>query len=78
MLTLMGVEGFALAPSQGKFTVSRNLPIDRDSLVLSDILVEDSDQDAAEILRPAFDAIWNAAGLSECPFYDDNRKRFEG
>ena len=37
-------------------------PIDRNDLFLSDVLVEDMRSNAAQLLRPTFDALWQAAG----------------
>jgi hypothetical protein len=77
MLTLLGVAGYALDTSKDSFDHTGDHLIDRDSLVLPEILVENADQDSAEILRPAFDAIWNAAGFPRCAFYDDDGKRIQ-
>lgn len=44
--------------------------MDRDALLIPEILVESCDVDSATVLRPAFDAIWNAAGWPRCVNYD--------
>ncbi|MBZ0220383.1 MAG: ATP-binding protein [Candidatus Methylomirabilis sp.] len=51
-------------------------PIDRDTLVLPDILVDDyesiNDKNAvAGVLRPIFDAVWNACGFERSFNFDD-------
>ncbi len=38
-------------------------PIDRDSLVIPEVLIEDLSCDVAATLRLAFDMIWNACGF---------------
>jgi hypothetical protein len=48
--------------------------IDRDNLFLPDFLIEDYDEDPATKLRPAFDALWQAAGWEGSLNYDDKRK----
>jgi Schlafen, AlbA_2 len=44
--------------------------VDRDDLLLPDLLVEDFHTDAATLLRPAFDAMWQAAGWMRSFNYD--------
>ena len=45
-------------------------PIDRDTLLLPDVLVEDYGADVHTVLRPVFDAVWNAAGYERSFNYD--------
>lgn len=52
-------------------------PIDRDTLVLPDILIEDyksipDKNTVARTLRPIFDAIWNACGFERSYNYDND------
>src|SRR5271157_1039613 len=61
LLTLTGVKGVSILPPHGYVDIP--FPIDRDILYLPEIVIEDPDQPVAELLRPAFDLIWNAAGL---------------
>lgn len=63
----MGVNAF--------YHSNRGTPIDRDTLVLPDILIEDyqsvSEKNAvARALRPVFDAVWNACGFECSHNYD--------
>jgi hypothetical protein len=37
-------------------------PVDRDDLLLPDVMVDEFGQQPATVLRPALDAIWQAAG----------------
>lgn len=69
MLSLVGVMGYKMYT--GPFS-DDNDPIDRDTLFLPDIIVESYDTPAATIFRPAFDALWQAAGFGRSPSYDDN------
>jgi hypothetical protein len=43
-------------------------------LLLPEIMIEDygSSQNYQKIMRPAFDALWNAAGYAESNFFDEN------
>jgi schlafen family protein len=69
LLTLLGVQGYNLPTRARTFGHHNNL-IDRNDLLVPEILVEDITLPAATILRPAFDAIWNAAAQPQSPFYD--------
>jgi hypothetical protein len=44
--------------------------IDRDLLVLPDVLINEYTDDAARAIRPALDTMWQAAGLAGSPGYD--------
>ncbi|TFI51958.1 hypothetical protein BLD44_023585 [Mastigocladus laminosus UU774] len=44
--------------------------IDRDILLIPEIVIEDYAAKASNILRPAFDAIWQACGWECCQNYD--------
>jgi hypothetical protein len=67
LLSILGVRGYALG---GKRLFRGGHRIDREDLLLPDVLVEDLAQTAATILRPAFDTVWQAAGWPESPSYD--------
>ena len=50
-------------------------PIDRDELLVSEVMVESSDQDLQAIqrhMRPLIDAVWNAVGVARSPHYDES------
>ncbi len=74
LLTLLGVQDF---PIQTRSNDSSHV-IDRDSLLLPEIIVEELpesvagqlSQDVAKVLRPCFDALWNAAGYPRSLSYD--------
>ncbi|MBI4752751.1 MAG: ATP-binding protein [Acidobacteria bacterium] len=40
----------------------KNTPIDRDDLVIPEVILTEPDMDSAKVLKPAFDVVWNAAG----------------
>jgi hypothetical protein len=67
MLTLYAVKGFRI--SSGPYS-DENETIDRDILFLPDIIVEDYDTPATTLLRPAFDALWQASGFERSRSYD--------
>jgi hypothetical protein len=61
MISLLGVNGFTLG-TNGETLRLHDHPIDRDALLLPEVLVDDPKANAAAILRPALDALWNAGG----------------
>jgi hypothetical protein len=68
-LSMTGVRHFALAGRMGRFGSGS---IDRDVLLLPDVRVEQYDADAPSLLRPIFDAVWNAAGFERCFNYNSS------
>jgi len=69
LISLVGVKGYNLPTKEFAGFYGDNL-IDRNDLSVPEILIEDSSLPPETILKPAFDAIWNAAGLPQSPFYD--------
>ncbi len=53
-----------------RFSNPNHPTIDRDELIFPDILVEDFAGDMRFVLRPLFDALWNAGGYESCMNYD--------
>lgn len=49
--------------------------LDRDVLLLPEVLVDDLSQDVATMLRPLFDSVWNAFGHPRCYNYDNEGNR---
>ena len=50
---------------------SRPGVFDRDSLLLPDLLIDDLAVDLPSLLKPAFDAMWQASGWSRCLDYGE-------
>jgi hypothetical protein len=68
MLTLIGVKGYTLVTDAMRFDQT---PIDRDTLIIAPEIAEAYDSaSVATFMRPMFDALWNATGLSQCGDYD--------
>ncbi|MDB5388032.1 MAG: Divergent domain protein [Planctomycetaceae bacterium] len=73
MLSILDAKGYEMATSPGRRKIDRT-PIEQDELILPEVLSEGFDQDDAELLRPIFDALWNASGFPESPYYDERGK----
>lgn len=79
MLSLIGVNGLAIETRTSAISTRGPDPIDREVLMLPDVLLDAFECDAAQVLRPAFDVLWNAAGYAGSLNYDEhgNRKSFQ-
>ena len=76
-LTLVGVRGYFMLIGQGIFENEREYGIDRDILLLPEVIIENYDTTPEEVLKPCFDALWNACGFPRSPNYDDAGKRIK-
>jgi hypothetical protein len=72
MITLDNVRGAYLGMKQDEMIVQPPPPFDRDSLFLPEVVFEEfgSETDQIKALKPAFDALWNAAGRFHSPYFD--------
>ncbi|MCK4659362.1 MAG: ATP-binding protein [Phycisphaerae bacterium] len=71
MLSMLGVAGYRMA-FHPKPVLLEEPSIDRDTLLLPDVLVEGYDEDVGRVLRPIFDAVWNATGWEGSRNYDSD------
>ena len=71
-LSLVGVKGYSMATG-GLFYRERS-SIDRDVVALPEVIVENYSEGAERILKPCFDSIWNACGLSRSQNFDQSGK----
>ena len=72
MLSFLNVKGYEVVTKSIRNPYPRSMPIDRGSLVLPEAIVESFSVDVAGLLKPAFDAVWNAAGWPGSLNYDAN------
>ena len=68
LLSVLGAKGVYIAVSSGHSMRTQH-SIDRDVLLLPDVLIEEYACDLAQALRPSFDAMWNACGYAGSPSY---------
>lgn len=74
-LSLIGVAGYSMAipPTTGPYFVGRRLRrIDTETLFLPEVVAETFECDLGEVLKPAFDALWKAAGWEGSIFYSNS------
>ncbi|MGC9515016.1 AlbA family DNA-binding domain-containing protein, partial [Methanocrinis sp.] len=72
MLSLLGVKGRRMQVDGPDFSGHGEVRIDRDALLVPEIMVESFERSSEEILRPAFDAVWRAAGWERSMNYDQD------
>ena len=77
MLSVLGVKGYTMYVSGIEVGLNGGDPIDRDILVAPEILVENFSDEPGQVLKPAFDAIWNAAGYPRSLSYDERGQRIQ-
>jgi hypothetical protein len=61
-LTLVGVKGYLMIVDRRRFWPFKTDTIDREVLMLPEVVIESYDVNAKVVLRPCFDSIWNACG----------------
>jgi hypothetical protein len=71
MLSLLGVKGYRIR-SEAYWDGER--PIDRDAIIIPEVLVESLEAKPSSVLRPIFDAVWNAAGWPGSANYEREGK----
>ncbi|MEK4216289.1 hypothetical protein A6279_23860 [Bacillus wiedmannii] len=64
MVSLINVKGF---------TIKDSSPIERDFLIVPEIIVESFDIDISQTIKPIFDTIWNATGWAYSANYESGR-----
>lgn len=74
MLSMVGVKNFKMIVNL-RYTMSRQtLVIDRDVLLLPEVVIKNLSEEPATALRPIFDAVWQSAGFERSINYDENGK----
>jgi hypothetical protein len=73
MLSLLGVKGYRMATGQ-PFSWEDQHQIDRNDLLAPAAIVESYERDPPEVMRPAFDSIWNACGYARSLNYSNSGK----
>ncbi len=69
-LSLFNVSNFYLRRSAGWLgDILSEHQIDRDQVMLPEVVMNDLDQNPIVVLKPIFDGLWNSAGLEKCEFY---------
>jgi len=70
-VSLHGMRGVTLHTSH-RLSLHRHFEFDRDTILLPEVAMENVGAPPAQVLRPAMDALWQAAGLERCFYYSDD------
>jgi hypothetical protein len=76
LLTLSGVKGLTMALDP-RWMAQRSHAIDRDLLLLPEVIIDEYDKTAKENLAPLFEMIWQAAGFDRNYNYDQQGQRLK-
>lgn len=71
MASMLGVRGYNMLVSDMYEGPIRN-SVDRDNLIMPEALIHTFEVDHPKIMKPIFDAIWNACGWEKSVNYDDS------
>lgn len=77
MVTIHGLKGYAMATNSPWHNFNPANAIDRDTLLLPDVLLEDYHTPPDTLLKPVLDALWQSAGFPSCENYN-NQGRWDG
>jgi hypothetical protein len=70
MVTLTGVKGARVVPNDQRLWDDGDR-IERDQLVIPEVLIDSYAVNLDAAFRPIFDSVWNAGGFDRCLNYDD-------
>jgi hypothetical protein len=73
-LSLLGVKGYTMAVDPIRFFGLEPHAIERDALLVPEVMIERFEVNPAEVMRSIFDAVWNATGYPRSMNYDDGGK----
>lgn len=71
MLSLLDASGCQLFPGNSSSFGRINTVIDREILLVPEVMVDDSESSLEKTIRPILDAIWNAAGYDRSWSFDE-------
>ena len=72
MVSFIGVKGYKIACQKSiHHFVDYTGEIDRNNLIIPEIMMENFGVNLAEVMKPIFDTVWNAAGAISSPNYDE-------
>lgn len=75
MLSLIGIKGYYMYVANPLYALDGPHPIDREMLLVPEVLVDNFSSDPAQLLKQPFDVVWNAAGFPGSVNYDQHGNR---
>jgi hypothetical protein len=71
MLSLIGVKDHSISNPVLR-SLGELITINRDLLLIPEVLVEEYGREASDILRPIFDTVWQSCGWESSPNYNND------
>ncbi len=68
-VAIINGRGFTITANQFLDTAGE---IDRDILIVPDVVIREVPENFEKTLKPVFDSIWNSCGYVDCRYYDEN------
>ena len=69
-VSLLGVRGYRITREGVPILSRENRAIDRDNLLIPEVVLDELDFNQGRFMRLIFDALWNAAGWPECWYFN--------
>lgn len=74
MLSMIGIKGYNMLVTSPEVEIPSRDGVDRDNLILPEVIVDTFEVDHPNVMKPIFDSIWNACGWERSVNYDDDGK----
>jgi len=71
-LTLVGVKGYPLTYNRLRSAALSGKVIDRDMLIIPEVVIDNYEVKPEKLWKPCFDTIWRACGMARSFNYDEN------
>lgn len=71
-ITFIGIKDFTMPTGSIRSAIGNDVKIDKDDLDLDGVILENYNDKMENILKPAFDAVWNAFGYGKSGNYNEN------
>lgn len=72
LVALLNVKAVRVTPARRSHFLSETRTIERDNLILPEVLLENADVSIENEMRTSFDMIWNACGWQRSFSYDEH------
>ena len=73
MVSLLDVKGFKMNISKDlewRLIIPNENKIDRDNLIINEVIMNNKNEDISKLVKPIFDAVWNSCGFANSLNYN--------
>jgi len=71
LVSMINVRGYIISASQSDMFMHGSYPIERDNIILPEVVISNFQINSPKLLKPVFDAIWNASGWPHSMNFDE-------